>query len=333
MTTGKRSWGGSVARERHRTGDRPRLAFTLVELLVVIAILGALVALVLPAYQAAREASRSVTCKNNLKQIGSAVHLHLNAHRHFPTGGWGFAWTGDADRGYGRLQPGGWVYNLLPYLEQANLHDLGAGLAEPQKRAVAARRMEVPLPAFACPSRRAAVQYPVASFSYANRMVNADPPQFVTRSDYAINVGTTGQITFVDGGPKSIEGAKTTFVFPNPKDYTGISFAGSEVEARQVEGGMNNTLLVGEKYLNSSLYDTSDDPSDWGHMYSGLARDACRLAGTAFLLDRDKPEISRLSIFGGAHLHCHFAYCDGSVHALGYDVEPEVYEKLADRNE
>jgi type II secretory pathway pseudopilin PulG len=95
--------------------------------LVVIAIIGILVAMLMPAIQSARESGRRTTCANQLKQLAFAALNHHNTHKTLPAGGWGYAWIGDPDRGNGRKQPGGWIYNSLPYLEETNLHDLGMG--------------------------------------------------------------------------------------------------------------------------------------------------------------------------------------------------------------
>src|SRR5262245_58703887 len=95
---------------------KPRLrGFTLVELLVVIAIIGVLVALLLPAVQAAREAARRSQCSNNLKQLGLAAHTFNDTYQRLPPGG-GLKGGGN---GLGRTSDwGSWLVYLLPYIEQ-----------------------------------------------------------------------------------------------------------------------------------------------------------------------------------------------------------------------
>src|SRR4051812_230514 len=140
--------------EQLGASQRHAQAFTLVELLVVIAIIGILIALLLPAVQSAREAARAVQCENNLKQLGLAAQTHVNAYKFFPTGGWSYHWIGDPDRGFGVNQPGGWPYNLLPFLEEAPLRKYGKGMA-PLDKYKALSQMEAQVaPSFICPSRR-----------------------------------------------------------------------------------------------------------------------------------------------------------------------------------
>lgn len=309
----------------------PRFAFTLVELLVVLAILGILIALLIPAVQSARESARMASCKNHLRQLALAVSNHLQNHGHFPSGGWGHIWTGDPDGGYGRNQPGGWVYNLLPFIEQSNLRDLGSRLPEREKRRAASQLMETPLALLNCPSRRGPVQYPVATFAYRFQMANAESPRFVTRGDYAINVGTYGANAFVLGGGPRSPSAVESFVFPDPQEYTGLSFGRSRVTAEQVADGLSNTILIGEKYLNPQLYETCKDPSDWGHLYGGFGADTFRLGGEGFRLEKDHPGRSRSTIFGGPHSNCHFVLCDSSVRAVDFEIDAAVYESLTSR--
>jgi len=96
---------------------RPRGAFTLVELLVVIAIIGILIALLLPAVQAAREAARATQCSNNLKQLGLAMHMYHDTYRRFPPG-YGYQSTPSANN-----MEWPWIPRILPYIEQGALYD------------------------------------------------------------------------------------------------------------------------------------------------------------------------------------------------------------------
>jgi prepilin-type N-terminal cleavage/methylation domain-containing protein len=139
-----------------------RRGFTLVELLVVIAIIGILIALLLPAVQAAREAARRVQCANKFKQVGVAMHNYHAAHKRFPPGTvhWDARNFGDPDCGPNpppsaplHYHGWGWCVFLLPYLEQQDIYnqvDFGSGVAiwNPVNFPVTQYRIE----AFLCPS-------------------------------------------------------------------------------------------------------------------------------------------------------------------------------------
>ena len=175
---------------------RKRAAFTLVELLVVIAIIGILVALLLPAIQAAREAARRSQCKNNLRQAAMACLSHENTFKAFPFGGWGFAWMGDPDQGVGPQQPGGWIYTAAPFLEEQVVFDIGKGLTWAAKKKELAKQMEAVIPVFNCPSRRSGLGQPARSpggtpCDGAHEPKNSDLPTTVAKTDYAINGGST----------------------------------------------------------------------------------------------------------------------------------------------
>jgi prepilin-type N-terminal cleavage/methylation domain-containing protein len=166
-----------------------RPAFTLVELLVVIAIIGILIALLLPAIQASRESARNLECMNHIKQLAAAMNGYIDAERHFPSGGYGTAYSPHPDRGLGLNQPGGFFYDLLPFMENRQLFDLGKGVgamndSSPVLFESNKLRNSTPSPLFYCPSRRAAANYPVIR----TPLLCADM-ETASRTDYAGNAG------------------------------------------------------------------------------------------------------------------------------------------------
>ena len=114
--------------------------------------------------QAAREAARIAQCRNNLKQLGLAMLDFEQANGHFPSGGWGYLWVGNPDRGPDVEQPGGWLYSILPQLEQRALYQLGSdeqpNVLTTTKLDGSTQRIQTPLAVANCPTRRPAIMLP-----------------------------------------------------------------------------------------------------------------------------------------------------------------------------
>jgi prepilin-type N-terminal cleavage/methylation domain-containing protein/prepilin-type processing-associated H-X9-DG protein len=167
---------GAKCSRRFPWGGR---GFTLIELLIVITIIGILISLLLPAVQAAREAARRTQCTNNLKQLALACLNHESAAKHFPTNGWYASWLGHPDLGQGIKQPSGWLYNILPYMEQGAVYGLQGAKSGSELQLAAMTILQTPQPAFHCPTRRAAKLYP-------NLVVKNDP----NYNQWLANAGT-----------------------------------------------------------------------------------------------------------------------------------------------
>lgn len=326
-----------------------KTGFTLVELLVVIAIIGVLVALLLPAVQAAREAARRSQCMNNIKQLALGAHNHHSAIGHFPSGGWGWQWIGDPDRGSGWQQPGGWIFNVLPYVEQQTLHGLQAGKTGTPKLDAAATMLSSQVAEFYCPSRRPVGAYVthLATPNYSSAV------KLVGRSDYAANAGDEfTSVEFVwpgsgERGPSDVDSSISAEGKAKWSDLAarsnGVDYGASEVSTTQITDGTSKTYLYGEKYLNAEDYTNGNDPGDNESMYMGFNGDMSRWAGPKRNPDvpaewwaplRDIPGKMDWQRWGSAHPAVfHMSFCDGSVRALGYDIDINVHGLLANRHD
>ena len=259
--------------------------FTLVELLVVIAVIGILIGLLLPAVQAARESGRRTQCMNNLRQLGLAMEHHSSAHGRYPTNGWGYLWIGDPDRGSGPEQPGGWIYNVLPYLEQENLADLGKGMSPDDKSGVLPSLMCTPLPVLRCPTRATAQLLPSRP-TVVPHNAQWPPGDNLAKNDYAVNGGD--YYIRPGPGPSTLEqGDSPGYRWPRTTRASGVCYVRSELPPAGVEDGLSQTYMIGEKFVSTLYYDTWDDLGYDQSQYSGTCVDISRWTMATPLRDCD----------------------------------------------
>ncbi|MFG0262425.1 MAG: DUF1559 domain-containing protein [Novipirellula sp. JB048] len=318
--------------------------FTLVELLVVIAIIGVLVGLLLPAVQAAREAARRMSCSNNMKQLGLALHNYHDTHQKFPysVAGSGSIESGTAIPGMGNVRNHrGWL-GLLPFIEQSALYEAidfsmatGAYVRNSGQSSIGGPKPGEPgnandvvvstsLPAFLCPSDPGPTHY--SSTTYAN---------------YAISPGTT-----------SLKGAFTNYDFSVQRTSSGddnwsqesmstrrMFGMNDQSRMRDVLDGTSNTVAICE-----TIRETWNGESvTWGYSkWVGHGVDltypqglnfnkCCSWYSPPFAEPGARP--SRLgdwSTSGSLHPGgAQFTFADGSVHFLSDSVDLLILQRLA----
>lgn len=343
-------------------------AFTLVELLVVIAIIGVLVALLLPAIQAARESARRTQCNNQLKQIGLAIQNFADSKQVFPTGGTVILPNVEDYIVNGvPLGPDkqglGWGYQILNYLEQGTTYSIQN----------TNQLADIVVPVYVCPSRRA----PTRSTSVGNENVT------VVLSDYAGShpcgyADYTQAVRYqpiVPSGLTDTDDLRETRFFGDPSAtyatdvpkgeiYLGVivrtpsrkvgsatSRGGVRYERMenvtptigyaQISDGTSNTMMVGEKFVRPDWYagKSSSDDRGWSDGWDpDTMRSTCwpamqdSLSGTTD--DALFGELADVVNFGSAHPGgFNSVFADGSVHPISYDIDPYLFDRLGNRED
>jgi prepilin-type N-terminal cleavage/methylation domain-containing protein len=339
---------------------RSQRAFTLVELLVVIAIIGVLVALLLPAVQAAREAARRSQCINNLRQIGIGCLNFESSYGAFPTAGGAveqfFNPADLAKAAYG-YESASWMFQILPYIEQQNLYALRRGDGNLNAGFVDTGLAEISVSTFNCPSRNGRIAvigtdiYAIGD--YAGVMASWNDP------------GWMG-FEWVDrSGPRQNEEMAV---------WTGILVKGGQVNTRKhppqvwkfdkvsfknIEDGSSNTILLAEKAVQSQFWTlTGAKPwpfwevygyytgADWPHMrmFAALTQgSSSRRVEVPILGDDDKRprKIREHSSgqteefgFGSAHPGIIVSvFGDGSTRTISQNADLLVLDRLGKRSD
>lgn len=293
-----------------------RLGFTLIELLVVIAIIAGLVALLLPAVQQARASARNVQCRNNLKQIGLALHNYAEQHGVLPPSS-----TSHVERGVWRDRP--WRYHLhswasliLPHLDQNNLQDqidYGVSALNEANREAAG----TVLPVYRCPS------YAGPDFS-TDPLYTALSPEMALRNYTAMGATTIGKF------------------WQNPD---GVFYSRSNTQFKDITDGVSQTVFIAETRdegaavwiaggaaaVAARRFDPSNPPS-----YAGPEN---AINYNPYYLSERDPSGNKLyqsldSLYGPSSFHSGGAFHllgDGSVRFFSETIDVKVYEGLCSR--
>ena len=344
-----------------RNGRAPRPAFTLVELLVVIAIIGILIALLLPAVQAAREAARRMQCANNLKQIGLGLHNYHDSYNTFP-----FSYMVDIpDMASFPLGTNVqcWGTRILPYIEQQTISDqyndsvpaineaTGMGF-DPATVIKNVQLIQTPLEAFVCPSAPDGILARIYDAEVPpNALDPGVPPMPLTwraaPSDYSATSGVSGSYRAYayanhPGLPNDIDGVLRPWAAPiDDSDMSRIA---------QILDGTSNTCMVGERTGGPTIYlnggKESNDPYDllvprangggWGdflngeHWLGGSLYDGAWADGGPCGINCTNRRADGFHSFhpGG----CQFLLADGSVRFASESIEQYVLASMITRS-
>lgn len=293
-----------TSRRFSSTGKR---AFTLIELLVVIAIIAILIAILLPAVQQARAAARRTQCKNNLKQIGLAIHNYADVHRVFPMGS------------VTEFQPGTWgmMAHLLPYLELKNVYELID--FEEYGCCKAVKLLQQASPPKPDPSSKGVnVFFCPDDFNSNFQLLSG--PTGPTPNTYDCGKLYAGDYLGVSGDTEGSPGCSGI------SKGNGIFFTGSKIRFQDIKDGTSQTLMVGERGI----------PSDWGwgwYLCGGTECEHYISAERGLSPGKNVPSWQgTLRRFWSWHDGgVHFLLADGSVQFFSYSMDFNTYKAMSTR--
>ncbi len=305
----------------------PRQAFTLVELLVVIAIIGILVGLLLPAVQAAREAARRMSCQNNLKQLGLAMHNFESAYRKLPPGYLGPSRALPYDAPTGNHQYYGMLVFLMPFMELDNIQkQMPIALMDPKRLATSSEdlRWSSTLPAALLGGATQPFtlsQYRISAFMCPS---DAKSPTVVwTRGHLRATTatGTALTMSFFNGTGSFLSAARTNYLGCHGRPDVqggireGIFRNRSETRFAHATDGLSNTLAIGEAH-GGVLASSDNAPATW------LWMSAPTLAASGSWM----PGTNERSAFSSFHTGItQFVAADGSVRPISSTITPALW--------